>query len=213
MKDMRDTLETMIPEGREVVLVGHSMKADLAVLSRLGSGLEQRARAVLDTRSIAWEVFDQPKPSSLIQLLRALGVRCGELHCAGNDAYFTLRALLALAVKVVEESSLAIKGEKSNVEISTGRMEMLQRLRAIAYAEVEALNRKRPEHMEGMPERPPGPGEKMEKSNGWYVRRQSKKKERVLSEGSVRRKREERNAKRREGGEVLDGLDGFGEID
>ncbi|KAI5370730.1 Putative ribonuclease H-like superfamily [Septoria linicola] len=86
-------------EPRNVIIVGHSLKNDLAYLRLLG-GLEvlQLPNVVLrfDTQLIATPKKQKP---GLAKLLVALEIDAKHLHNAGNDAYYTLYALLCMAVK------------------------------------------------------------------------------------------------------------------
>lgn len=83
---------------REVVLVGHALKNDLAYLRRLGIDALAIPNVVLqlDTQRIATPKKLAP---SLGKLLTALGIPADNLHNAGNDAHFTLRAVLEIARK------------------------------------------------------------------------------------------------------------------
>jgi hypothetical protein len=80
------------------VLVGHGITADLHVLQALGFQFPALLSSVLDTSRVANEVFEI-WAGSLRDLLLALQCSFNRLHCAGNDANFTLRALLLLAVE------------------------------------------------------------------------------------------------------------------
>lgn len=86
-------------EHRNVIFVGHSLVDDLDILSNLGFNFqEMRVSACLDTYRISAQVF--PYWSlKLSELLDELQCPYGRLHNGGNDATFTLRCLLLLAVK------------------------------------------------------------------------------------------------------------------
>lgn len=89
---------------RDIVLVGHGMQTDLAVLGELGLDVQDELQivAVVDTRRVAEELMGLDFASqgpSLVNLLKHLGCPAGRMHNAGNDAAFTMRAMLALALE------------------------------------------------------------------------------------------------------------------
>lgn len=88
-------IRSCIPSNRNVVIVGHGVANDLRVLQALNFHFDA-SPIVLDTAQIAQRSFNLEL--SLSHLLPVLGSSFRELHCAGNDANFTLRALLLLAV-------------------------------------------------------------------------------------------------------------------
>jgi hypothetical protein len=96
LSEVIDQLRALIPKDRNVILVGHDIRNDVYILLRLGFDL--RGLECLDTFRIAGEVL--PYFSlRLGELLTELGCPHNWLHNGGNDAHFTLRALLLLAVK------------------------------------------------------------------------------------------------------------------
>ena len=99
-------------EGRDVILLGHETHVELHHLASMGFSPDQHASisGVLDTKRIAANVFKQDKDTKqrlkqaghqfrqlgLGNMLKELGFVGKEFHNAGNDANFTLRALLLL---------------------------------------------------------------------------------------------------------------------
>ncbi|KHN99598.1 QDE-2-interacting protein [Metarhizium album ARSEF 1941] len=84
----------------DVFLVGHDIKSDLGYLSNIGFPISQLPGLVgnIDTQAIyrAWK--DGTKSCSLGSVLADLDVRYKNLHNAGNDAVYTLRAMVAIAL-------------------------------------------------------------------------------------------------------------------
>ncbi|PVH71926.1 hypothetical protein DL98DRAFT_520745 [Cadophora sp. DSE1049] len=82
---------------RDVLLLGHGLSTDLAVCTRRGLVLEDIATVVglLGTTYLAREVLGMT--FKLVYLLRVLGLPFQEVHNAGNDANYALRALLVLS--------------------------------------------------------------------------------------------------------------------
>ncbi|OAQ98816.1 hypothetical protein LLEC1_01929 [Akanthomyces lecanii] len=82
---------------RSYILVFHGVSEDMRVLRQLGIG--QQARCILDTtKASQFPLQRSSKPSSEV-MLETLGIHFDNLHAAGNDAHFVLKALLMLAVR------------------------------------------------------------------------------------------------------------------
>ena len=95
-RSMRDRLEK-----RDVVLVGHDITADLNYLHRIGVSLANFS-CIIDTVDTAtlfrkWKNDDNAK-SSLGHVLADFDLMGWHLHNAGNDAVYTLWAMLAICV-------------------------------------------------------------------------------------------------------------------
>ncbi|RNJ52811.1 hypothetical protein D7B24_002857 [Verticillium nonalfalfae] len=122
---------------RKVIVVGHSTDGDLATLKRIGFNMykEKTVAAILDTHTLSREVLARERATSGYSLagpLTALGCPYGphELHNAGNDATYTLRATLMLA---------AVWGDGQ--ESLPGATTYQERLRSFAFAEANSPNR------------------------------------------------------------------------
>ena len=102
--DIRSNLEALIPRERSIVLVGHAFENELRILRDLGLDLHTSVVGTFDTQKIAAE-FILGRPASLCTTLEALGCPFENLHNAGNDAHFTLQALLAAAVRLYSRSA------------------------------------------------------------------------------------------------------------
>ena len=122
-KDLLENINSVIPKSRNVILVGHSIKGDLNALKALGFDFEASLVGVLDTCRIAGEVLELWH-LTLGELLTELQYPFTKLHCAGNDAYFTLQALILLAVRFYK------------ARIDARCQETMDALESIAYAPV-----------------------------------------------------------------------------
>ena len=91
-------IQSSIPSDRNVVFVGHSIINDLQALQALDFEYSVLLSSILDTFYVANEVLGC-WGGSLGDLLLSLGCSFNRLHSAGNDANFTLRALLLLAAR------------------------------------------------------------------------------------------------------------------
>lgn len=107
-----DTAPPSSSQLRNIVLVGHSLRHDLKVLRFLGINLMECAPilTIIDTHTISRFIFPPYHPSllpephqnfSLAGVLAQLGYEPPHsgFHNAGNDAVYTLYAMLLLAIK------------------------------------------------------------------------------------------------------------------
>ena len=115
-EDILTILNDSTPRTRNIVLVGHCFRNDVGVLRALGFDLETSVVGILDTQRIASQITKGPY-TSLSALLKELQTPCRRLHIAGHDAYYTLRALLLLAIKCtsIETEECATNEKKLNM--------------------------------------------------------------------------------------------------
>jgi len=104
-QDMITRLESIIARTKDIILVGHDFRHDLQVLRHLNFDIQTSVLGILDTMRIASEVIPTCS-GTLRDILRELQCPFDKLHSAGNDAHFTLRALLLLAVKSYADKTL-----------------------------------------------------------------------------------------------------------
>lgn len=83
---------------RKLILVGHGFSFEIQALRGLGINLAlaPAVEDIFDTHYLGLEVFGQD--FSLSRLTRQTGIQGSHFHNAGNDANFTLRAMLLLAI-------------------------------------------------------------------------------------------------------------------
>jgi hypothetical protein len=101
-----DQIKTQIKDiiyNRDVVLVVHSGSQDLWFLKELN--IDLKPVPILDTQKAAQHPLQLYRRCSLQDLLVTLDCPFKFLHTAGNDANFTLRALLMIAVKDSQDTS------------------------------------------------------------------------------------------------------------
>ncbi|KAK8054803.1 hypothetical protein PG993_000030 [Apiospora rasikravindrae] len=100
-RDIVHQLHSLIPRGREIVLVGHDIRFEYHILRKLG--FDRQPECCLDTYRMAGQVL--PYWSlRLGELLTELGCPYDWLHNGGNDANYTLKALLLLATRAVRSN-------------------------------------------------------------------------------------------------------------
>lgn len=89
---------------RNVILVGHSPSADIKYLQDMKVPVFKEAKTVfvdiVDTAEIYRMARQESNPRSLAGVLGELGVTAWNLHNAGNDARYTLQAMIMLAVDI-----------------------------------------------------------------------------------------------------------------
>jgi hypothetical protein len=120
---MLKCITKLICRDRNIVLVGHGLAGDLAVLTSLGFDFQISIIGILDTANRASEL--EINRCTLGRLLDEL--ECpksnARLHNAGNDANFALRTLILLAIKGYKMQKLnTLLAEEGNV----ARIEALQ---------------------------------------------------------------------------------------
>ena len=106
-------LKPLAANGRDLVLVGHDVSQDIKYLKDLGVD----AREVSFIREIDSQVIHKSwrqrrDGRSLEAVLSELCMQFKYLHNAGNDAVYTLRAVIGVAVEQMREEELAAKGER-----------------------------------------------------------------------------------------------------
>ena len=95
--DLLRQIEAVLPQDRDIILIGHSVGCEVAILRTLGFKF-QAVCAIVETTKLANEVFEFWR-GSLGSLLRICKCPFSDLHNGGNDAHFTLRAALHLVDK------------------------------------------------------------------------------------------------------------------
>ncbi|KAI0968264.1 hypothetical protein F4678DRAFT_482221 [Xylaria arbuscula] len=100
--DIVKNIQSVIPQGRHVILLGFAVHNELNILHRLGFDFSaftstSTSSTIVDVHPVAREVLE-PWNGGLRRLLRRVGCPYDCLHCGGNDANFTLKASLLLAI-------------------------------------------------------------------------------------------------------------------
>jgi len=107
-------------EVRNIILVGQGFKAEILVMKALGIELCNLPSVVeiFDTEYLAYEVIGTGIRVRLSCLCEILGISRGKgtFHNAGNDASYTLRVMLLLAVCRYDVSKLN-KAQQSRMEM------------------------------------------------------------------------------------------------
>jgi hypothetical protein len=102
LEDMRAAIEACMPRYRNIILVGYDVNNKLIALRNLHFDFQQLPMDVIDAQWVAKKVDGFPS-LQLRRVLQELDCPYERLHCAGNDAHFTLRALLLLAARACVE--------------------------------------------------------------------------------------------------------------
>lgn len=87
-----------VHQDRKVVFVAHNAAADMKYLEDLGYDPTEDIVDILDTSDLANANGREVRQTSLSTLLLRHGIPAKHLHNAGNDAHYTLRLMIALAV-------------------------------------------------------------------------------------------------------------------
>ncbi|KAI1154225.1 hypothetical protein F4825DRAFT_448706 [Nemania diffusa] len=92
---------------RPVIIVGHDIKQDLKYLMGIGYNYWLVPQIVdeIDTKDMFQRVERSPNGRGLSTICNELGIFGRNYHNAGNDAVYTLQAMIAMAVKRTVEGS------------------------------------------------------------------------------------------------------------
>lgn len=123
-RNILSNLESLVPRSRNIILVGHDIRNDLQVLQLLDFNLHTSIGGILDVGRIASKRLPNI-PIRLSSILSELRCPFQNLHTAGNDAYFTLRVLLLLAIRDYPEE-----------EVNSNHQEILSALKAITNVSI-----------------------------------------------------------------------------
>lgn len=103
-------------ERRNIILVGHDINADISYFRQMGFDVLNIGGKidVVDTAELYRVYTRDPNPRNLAHILSEFDITGWNLHNAGNDAVFTLFAMLAICVKAATE--LGSDGKKKREE-------------------------------------------------------------------------------------------------
>ena len=106
-------------EKRNIVFVGHNPGADIGYLKAIGYDMNSLSNLleVMDTALFHRCLTQEINPRSLGGILRDLDIAGWNLHNAGNDAFYTLEAMLAICVKDAQTwDKEAVEEQKKIIE-------------------------------------------------------------------------------------------------
>ncbi|KAM5351321.1 hypothetical protein ACJ41O_004044 [Fusarium nematophilum] len=104
-KAIMAVLDPYLKDSRNIAIVGHDIKQDIKYLKTLGVDLVVLTDLMdpVDTQDIHQAWRNSPNGRGLGSVLSDLKITSKNLHNAGNDAYFTLCAMLGIAVEAIRE--------------------------------------------------------------------------------------------------------------
>lgn len=88
-----------------IILVGHDVGADINFMKSIGYDITNLSNLLeqADT-AVMWRYLKRElNPRNLASILAELGIVAWNLHNAGNDAAYTLQAMVAIAIKHIDE--------------------------------------------------------------------------------------------------------------
>lgn len=90
---------------RNIVLVGHDVQADVKFLRTAGYDVYTLSNLVdIADTSLMWRSFkEENNPRNLATILTELGIEAWHLHNGGNDAVYTLQAMIGIVIKSLTE--------------------------------------------------------------------------------------------------------------
>lgn len=100
-----DVIDPYLQDSRKIAIVGHDIFSDIRYLSSLGVDLFILPNLLdhIDTQDMhqAWRASNQGR--GLERVLSELRIISKNLHNAGNDAYYTLCAMVGIALEQIRE--------------------------------------------------------------------------------------------------------------
>lgn len=118
IKDMLATVTSILqplgPDGerRKVVLVGHDIKSDISLVKNIGFHVtDDMFVDIVDTQFFHQHLHMKTQQSGLKYVLTDLGIKHYFLHNGGNDAMYTLQAMIR-TVFAKREASLRRQSER-----------------------------------------------------------------------------------------------------
>ncbi|KAI1120394.1 Polynucleotidyl transferase [Nemania abortiva] len=135
-------IQSIIPQDRDVVLLGYAVQNDIKALHGLGFDFSRFTSTfvIVDTCRVAGEVFGAWR-GALGDLLLRIHCPFKKLHSGGNDANFTLRASLLLATREYNEMDNATSNYLQ--QISTSPISCLENLENLKAAAARKKEKKR----------------------------------------------------------------------
>ena len=107
-----DILTPWYPAGRDLVLVGHDIQQDVKYLSSLGVDMEtMKFTHEIDSQALHRSWRQTKDGRGLEHVLSELCIPSKNLHNAGNDAVYTLRAAIGVAVEDLRDQHMTARGE------------------------------------------------------------------------------------------------------
>ena len=121
---------SMSEERRTIVFVGHNVSQDISYLRQIGFSLSNYGNVIIDNIDTA-QMFraycKEPEARSLGTMLNYFDLQGWYLHNAGNDAVYTLWAMLAICVKTAAERGTDAAAAREAQVLEKKRAEAIER--------------------------------------------------------------------------------------
>jgi hypothetical protein len=119
-----------------IMLIGHDLKNDTEYLKKLNF-TPKHVDGKIDTQRLAR--ISKKQPPGLTKLLAALSIDAKNLHNAGNDAAYTLQALIGVAVQEHYHPGEIVRKLKAGKEVSDAA-KLVKKAKAAARAQKKKGN-------------------------------------------------------------------------
>lgn len=105
-------LKPYLDKSRAIVLVGHDIEQDLRYLESVGMRIRELkgASRMADSQLLHQSWKQDNNGRGLSSVLADLGIESRNLHNAGNDAVYTLRALMGVAIETHRQQEVEAAG-------------------------------------------------------------------------------------------------------
>ncbi|KAI5465547.1 hypothetical protein BGZ63DRAFT_437148 [Mariannaea sp. PMI_226] len=117
-EEIMKILTPYIDTDRPIILVGHDIQCDITWVSTFGIDLLslRNFSGLLDTKDMFQGWRNEKNPRGLGRVLEDLDIPSKNLHNAGNDAYYTVCAMLGIAFEEVRKSEDTDKAEENGLD-------------------------------------------------------------------------------------------------
>lgn len=120
---------------RKIVLVGHDVKSDIDYLKNINFSPYASGRIVGSMDTLKLSGSSKTTTVGLERLLRGLGADPVNLHNAGNDAAYTLQAIVMIAVQQTAQPGAYLKAIQDVVMPETFKQKIRRELKAKKQAQ------------------------------------------------------------------------------
>jgi DNA polymerase III alpha subunit (gram-positive type) len=136
LEDVKAGITKLLPNDRNVVLITHDGQMDINFTQELEISFQPIY--VLDTQKIAQHPLQLARRIGLRGLLNMLQIKFQHMHVAGNDANFTLRALLLLGIWDSKSEGIEVSVKQEGLVVALRAVAQLKRPRSAVEHAVRA---------------------------------------------------------------------------
>lgn len=126
---------SLLTQGRDYIIIAHGVREDIKFFNHLDPNIANQACYILDTVKAAQYPLQLYYRYSMEKLLDEFKIPYANLHAAGNDAHFALKAMFMIAVRDGQRSLQTTTGTGTTMT-TTVNQELICALDTFAHAPV-----------------------------------------------------------------------------